>query len=42
VATIAVLTRELGRRKTSLVLASTTAIALVVALIARGIAVIIG
>jgi len=42
VATIAVLTRELGRRKTSLVLASTTAIALVVALIARGIAAIIG
>jgi len=42
VATIAVLTRELGRRKTSLVLASTTAIALIVALIARGIAVIIG
>jgi len=42
VATIAVLTRELGHRKTSLVLASTTAIALVVALIARGIAAIIG
>jgi len=41
VATIAVLTRELGRRKTFLVLASTTAIALIVALIARGIAVII-
>lgn len=42
VATIAVLARELGWRKTSLVLASTTGIALVVALIARGIAVIIG
>ncbi len=42
VATIAVLGRELGWRKTSLVLASTTAIALIVALIARGIAVIIG
>jgi len=42
VATIAVLTRELGRRKTSLVLTSTTAIALVVALLARGIAAIIG
>lgn len=42
VATIAVLTRELGRGKTALVLASTTGIALVVALIARGVAAIIG
>jgi len=42
VATIAVLARELRWKKTSLVLASTTGIALVVALIARGIAVIIG
>jgi len=42
VATIAVLSRELGRGKTGLVIASTTAIALVVALIARGIASIIG
>ncbi|MEA1870951.1 MAG: ferrous iron transport protein B [Candidatus Bipolaricaulota bacterium] len=42
VATIAVLARELRWRKTFLVLASTTGIALVVALIARGIAVIIG
>jgi ferrous iron transport protein B len=42
VATIAVLARELGWRKTSLVLASTTGIALVVALITRVIAVIIG
>ena len=42
VATIAVLARELRWKKTSLVLASTTGIALAVALIARGIAVIIG
>lgn len=42
VATIAVLTRELGKGKTSLVLVTTTGIALVVALIARGIAAIIG
>jgi ferrous iron transport protein B len=42
VATIAVLARELRWKKTFLVLASTTGIALVVALIARGIAVIIG
>ena len=42
VATIAVLMRELGRRKTALVLAMTTGIAMVVALIARGIASIIG
>ena len=42
VATIAVLSRELGRGKTGLVIASTTAIALVVALIARGVASIIG
>ena len=42
VATIAVLSRELGRGKTGLVIASTTAIALVVALIARGITSIIG
>jgi len=38
VATIAVLTRELGRGKTTLVVGSTTIIALVVALLARGIA----
>ena len=42
VATIAVLSRELGRGKTGLVIASTTAIALVVALIARGVTSIIG
>ena len=42
VATIAVLIRELGRRKTALVLATTTGIAMIVALIARGIASIIG
>jgi len=42
VATIAVLSRELGRGRTGLVIASTTAIALVVALIARGVASIIG
>jgi ferrous iron transport protein B len=38
VATVAVLIRELGRIKTGLVLVSTTAVALVVALLARGIA----
>jgi ferrous iron transport protein B len=42
VATIAVLTRELGKGKTALVLATTTGIAMVVALVARGIASIIG
>jgi len=42
VATIAVLSRELGRGKTGLVIASTTVVALVVALIARGITSIIG
>lgn len=42
VATIAVLIRELGRRKTALVLATTTGIAMIVALIGRGIASIIG
>ncbi len=42
VATIAVLTRELGKGKTALVLATTTGIAIVVALVARGIASIIG
>jgi ferrous iron transport protein B len=41
VATVAVLTRELGRSKTVLVLAFTTSIALVVALLARGIAAMI-
>jgi len=42
VATIAVLIRELGRGKTALVLATTTGIAMLVALIGRGIAAIIG
>jgi len=42
VATIAVLTRELGRGRTALVLAATTGTALAVALIARGVAAIIG
>jgi ferrous iron transport protein B len=42
VATIAVLTRELGKGKTALVLASTTGIALVISLFTRGIAAIIG
>ncbi len=42
IATIAVLKRELGGRRTGLVLASTTAIALVVGLIARGIGAWIG
>jgi len=42
VATIAVLIRELGRRKTAHVLATTTGIAMIVALIGRGIASIIG
>jgi ferrous iron transport protein B len=41
VATIAVLTREIGKVRTGFVLATTTGIALVVALIARGIAAII-
>ncbi|MEA3239922.1 MAG: ferrous iron transport protein B [Candidatus Bipolaricaulota bacterium] len=42
VATIAVLIRELGSRKTALVLTTTTGIAMIVALIGRGIAGIIG
>ena len=41
VATVAVLIRELGRKKTGLVLVSTTAVALVVALLGRGIATLI-
>lgn len=41
VATIAVLIRELGRRKTALVLGVTTGTALLIGLIARGIAAII-
>jgi len=41
VATIAVLAREIGRGKTSLVIGATTMIALVVALLARGIAAMI-
>ncbi len=41
VATIAVLIRELGRRKTAAVLATTTSIALLVSLLSRGIASII-
>ncbi|MCK4411107.1 ferrous iron transporter B, partial [Candidatus Bipolaricaulota bacterium] len=41
VATIAVLARELGRGKTTLVIGATTTIALVVALLARGIAAMI-
>ena len=41
VATVAVLTREFGRLKTGLILATTTSIALVVALLARGIAALI-
>ena len=42
VATIAVLTRELGRSRTAAVIGVTTAIALVVALIARGIVGLLG
>ena len=41
VATIAVLAREFGRGKTALVIGATTTIALVVALLARGIAAMI-
>jgi len=42
VATIAVLAKELGRRQTVLVVASTTAIALVIGLFSRGIAALVG